>query len=63
MSLSFEMTGDMEKAEEWLKKAADCVEPGSEEEMVLKYYTAQFTKRKDELGKLNVQMGRFNNNF
>ncbi|MCF2581621.1 DUF6340 family protein [Bacteroides caecigallinarum] len=63
MSLSFEMTGDMEKAEEWLKKATDCVEPGSEEEMVLKYYTAQFTKRKDELGKLNVQMGRFNNNF
>ncbi|WP_299234832.1 DUF6340 family protein [uncultured Bacteroides sp.] len=63
LSLSFEMTGDMEKAEEWLKKAADCVATGSEEEMVLKYYTAQFNKRKNELGNLNVQMGRFNNNF
>ncbi|WP_300793282.1 DUF6340 family protein [uncultured Bacteroides sp.] len=63
IALSYEMTADMNKAEEWLKKASDCVKAGSEEEMVLKYYLPQFMKRKDELGKLNVQMGRFNNNF
>lgn len=63
IALSYEMTADMDKAEEWLKKASDCVKTGSEEEMVLKYYIPQFMKRKDELGKLNVQMGRFNNNF
>ena len=63
IALSYEMTSDMNKAEEWLKKASDCVKAGSEEEMVLKYYIPQFMKRKDELGKLNVQMGRFNNNF
>lgn len=63
IALSYEMAADMNKAEEWLKKASDCVKAGSEEEMVLKYYISQFMKRKDELGKLNVQMGRFNNNF
>lgn len=63
IALSYEMTSDMNKAEEWLNKASDCVKTGSEEEMVLKYYITQFIKRKDEFGKLNVQMGRFNNNF
>lgn len=63
IALSYEMTSDMNRAEEWLKKAADCVRAGSEEEMVLKYYINQFIKRKDEFGKLNVQMDRFNNNF
>ena len=63
IALSYEMTGDMEKAEEWLKKSSDYVKSGSEEEMVLKYYISQFSKRKGEFGKLNIQMGRFNNNF
>ena len=63
IALSHEMTGEMVEAEEWLKKASDCVEPGSEEEMVLKYYIDQFIKRKDEFGRLNVQMGRLNTNF
>ena len=63
VALSYEMTGDMDNAEEWLKKASDCVKSGSEEEMVLKYYMSQFVKRKVEFGKLNIQMGRFNNNF
>lgn len=63
IALSYEMTGDMDKAEEWLNKASDCVKSGSEEEMVLKYYITQFIKRKGEFGKLNIQMGRFNNNF
>lgn len=39
------------------------VKSGSDDEMVLKYYITQFIKRKDEFGKLNIQMGRFNNNF
>lgn len=63
IALSYEMTGDMENAEEWLKKASDYVKPDSEEEMVLKYYISQFTKRKGDFGKLNIQMGRFDNNF
>ena len=63
IALSYEMTGDMEKTEEWLKKSSDYVKSGSEEEMVLKYYISQFSKRKGEFGKLNIQMGRFNNNF
>ena len=63
VALSYEMTGDMDNAEEWLKKASDCVKSGSEEEMVLQYYMSQFVKRKVEFGKLNIQMGRFNNNF
>lgn len=63
IALSYEMTGDMNKAEEWLNKASDYVKSGSDDEMVLKYYITQFIKRKDEFGKLNIQMGRFNNNF
>lgn len=49
------MTGDMNKAEEWLNKASDYVKSGSDDEMVLKYYITQFIKRKDEFGKLNIQ--------
>ena len=63
IALSYEMTGDMDNAEKWLNMASDCVKSGSEEEMVLKYYITQFIKRKAEFGKLNLQMGRFNNIF
>lgn len=63
IALSYEMTGDMEKASEWLSNASEYVTEGSEEEMALKYYIEQFRKRKAEFGKLNIQMGRFGNNF
>ncbi len=63
IALSYEMTGDMEKATEWLSHASEYASEGSQEELALKYYVEQFRKRKSEYGKLNIQMGRFGDNF
>ncbi|MDY3266087.1 MAG: DUF6340 family protein [Phocaeicola sp.] len=62
IALSYEMIGDMNNAEEWLKKSSNYVSPKSQEEDVLKFYISQFNERKSVYSKLNIQMKRFDGN-
>ncbi len=59
IALSYEMTGDMQKAEEWLDKSSTFVSSGSFDEQALKYYKKELSNRNTFFNKLNVQMKRF----
>ena len=62
-ALSYEMTGDLEKASEWLEKAKSLLKPGSSEERIVYFYEKQLKERMETTSKLNIQMDRFGNNF
>ena len=59
IALSFEMEGDIDQAIEWLGKAKQLVGSGSEDRQVIAYYEEALQKKKLDLPKLNLQMGRF----
>ena len=63
VALACEMQGDIHQAIEWLAKAKVLSKPGSEEERLIEFYTSLLDKRKKELPKLELQMGRFQNKF
>lgn len=59
IALSYEMEGDVDKAIEWLEKAKQLVDAGSENGLVIVYYEEALKKKKQDLPKLNLQMNRF----
>ena len=59
IALSYEMAGDMNKAEEWLKKSSEYVSDNSIEEQALNYYKKELAERISVFSKLNIQMSRF----
>lgn len=63
IALSYEMQGNIEEAEKWLKEAQKYVREGSEEAYVIKLYSEGLTERKNQLSSLNMQMSRFKDNF
>ena len=62
-ALACEMQGDISKSFTWLTKAKALAKPGTEEEKVIGFYASQLEKRKEELPRLELQMGRFQNKF
>lgn len=62
-ALSYEMTGDLEQAREWLEKAKSLLKPGSSEERMVYFYEEQLKERMETTSKLNIQMNRFGNKF
>lgn len=63
LALASEMQGDVMQAEKWLKEVEDKIVPGSDEDVVWKFYAGQLAKRIKEFPHLNSQMSRFGNNF
>lgn len=63
ISLSYEMTGEIDKAIEWLSKASELVTAGSEEDKILKFYKTQLVERASVFNKLSIQMNRFKDDF
>lgn len=63
LALASEMQGDVMQAEKWLKEVVDKIVPGSDEDVVWKFYAGQLAKRIKEFPHLNSQMSRFGNNF
>lgn len=63
LALASEMQGDVMQAEKWLKEVEDKIVPGSDEDVVWKFYAGQLAKRIKEFPHLNSQMSRFRNNF
>lgn len=60
IALSYEMTGDMQKAEEWLEKSSKYFTFKSLEEQAYKYYKKELNERISVFNKLSIQMNRFN---
>lgn len=63
ISLSYEMTGEIDNALEWLDKSSEFATAGSEEDKILKFYKAQLTERASVFNKLSIQMNRFKDDF
>lgn len=63
LALASEMQGNLVEAEKWLKKVEEKIVPGSEEDVVWKFYAGQLAQRMKEFPHLNSQMSRFGNNF
>lgn len=63
LALASEMQGDVMQAEKWLKEVEDKIVPGSDEDVVWKFYAGQLAKRIKEFPHLNSQMSRFGNKF
>lgn len=63
LALASEMQGDVMQAEKWLKEVEDKIVPGSDEDVVWKFYAGQLARRIKEFPHLNSQMSRFGNNF
>lgn len=63
LALASEMQGDVMQAEKWLKEVEDKIVPGSDEDVVWKFYAGQLAKRIKEFPHLNSQMSRLGNNF
>lgn len=63
LALASEMQGDVTQAEKWLKEVKDKIVPGSDEDVVWKFYAGQLAERMKEFPHLNSQMSRFGNNF
>ena len=63
IALSYEMLGDIDKAQEWIQKAQKNVAPDSQEEKIIKYYADALAHRISEVVSLKSQMNRFNDNF
>ena len=51
------------KTEKWLEEIEEKVVPGSDEDVVRKFYAEQLAGRLTDFSHLNTQMGRFGNNF
>lgn len=60
IALSYEMTGDMQKAEEWLEESSKYLSSKSLEEQAYKYYKKELEERISVFNKLSIQMNRFN---
>ena len=63
LALASEMQGDLPQAEKWLKEIEEKDVPGSDEDVVRKFYAEQLAGRLKDFSHLNTQMGRFGNNF
>lgn len=61
LALAAEMQGDLLQAEKWLKEVEKRVEPGSDEELIWKFYASQLAERLKDFPHLNSQMNRFEN--
>lgn len=62
-ALSYEMSGDLQQAREWLDKALALMKPGSSEERIVKFYDEQLKERMETTARLHLQMSRFDNKF
>lgn len=63
MALACEVQGQMQEANSWIEKAQKSASPDSEEERAAMFYSAILQKRTKDFQLLNLQMGRFGNNF
>ena len=63
IALSYEMTGDIKKAQEWIQNAEQYAAPNSQEEQIVKQYARVLTQRISEVVSLKSQMNRFSDNF
>lgn len=63
IALSYEMTGNIQEAQNWMNTASGLMTNDSLDRQVYSFYKKELDERASIYAKLNIQMNRFNDNF